>query len=84
MLVRRFSVVNFDIDSSDGGHGAEGKEVEYLPMPRTKHNPNARGGAIAVHPVAPTERLDYYKKSKKLPKMDLYDLMIDLGIIKAP
>ena len=48
MLVRRFSVVNFDIDSSEGGHGGSGMggEVKYLPQPRTRENPMARGGAI--------------------------------------
>lgn len=50
MLVRRFSVVNFDIDSSEGGHGGAdtGKEISYLPMPRTRENPHARGGAISI------------------------------------
>lgn len=86
MLIRRFSVVNFDISSSEGGHGAENeKEINYLPMPRSKDNPNARGGAINILPKAPTERLDYYSSpSKRRPIYDLYDLMGELGIIDTP
>ena len=87
MLVRRFSVVNFDIDSSEGGHGGAdiGAEIQYLPMPRTRANPNARGGAIAILPKAPTERLDYYSSpSKKSKQYNLYDLMVDLGLVDAP
>lgn len=88
MLVRRFSVVNFDIDSSEGGHGGDaekGGEVKYLPMPRTRANPNARGGAIAILPKAPTDRLDYYSSPTKKEKVySLNDLMIDLGLIDAP
>jgi len=30
----------------------------YLPLPRTKDNPNARGGAINIHAQAPNARLD--------------------------
>lgn len=87
MLVRRFSVVNFDIDSSEGGHagGDIGGEVKYLPMPRTRANPNARGGAIAILPKAPTDRLDYYSSPTKKEKVySLNELMIDLGLIDAP
>jgi hypothetical protein len=28
--------------------------INYLPHPRTKANPNARGGAINIEPHAPT------------------------------
>lgn len=45
-----------DPDSPHGGK--RDKTTEYLPLPRTKENPNARGGAIMVQPRAPNFRLD--------------------------
>ena len=77
------------MDSSQGGHlqGDKGptNEVKYLPMPRDRANPNARGGAITIQPKAPTERLDYYKSPSKKPKeFDLYDLLVDLEILESP
>ena len=45
-----------DIDNAE--EGQDGVNTEYLPLPRTKDNPNARGGAINVQPQAPNHRLD--------------------------
>ena len=44
------------------------KPTEYLPSPRTKDNPNARGGAINVLPRAPNLRLDECLNEKKIQK----------------
>ena len=47
-----------EADGDDKDQGAEGTKTDYLPLPRTKDNPFARGGAINIQPQAPNYRLD--------------------------
>jgi hypothetical protein len=61
MVNNRLATAVFDLDSDlSDPHTklSENKEVQYLPMARTKKNPNSRGGAINIQPKAPTIRLD--------------------------
>jgi hypothetical protein len=90
-LDRATATATFDIDSDASEPHAtrdETKEIEYLPLPRTRANPNARGGAITVQPKAPTIRLDktlaYRSSPQKYGNLLLYDIMADLGILERP
>jgi hypothetical protein len=53
-------------------------------MPRGKDNPNARGGAISIRPIAPNSRLDKVLNKneviKQSHKLELLDLLVSLGI----
>lgn len=62
-FMRKLSIVDFE--SSDDSEEYSGdemrnvkKETNYLPLPRSKANPNAKGGSIKVEPIAPNQRLD--------------------------
>jgi len=62
--------------------------VKYLPSPRSKDNPNARGGATHLQPKAPNARLDpvaiVEKDIKNLGKLSLFDIMVNMGFINPP
>ena len=79
LIVSAYPVVDEEDDT---------QSVDYLPMMRTKDNPNARGGCITVIPEAPNHRLDPSAKSptfrRDLANMDLHCLLIDLGLLEKP
>lgn len=61
-------------------------EIDYIPKPRDKQNPNARGGAIYILAEAPSDRLDnalYYDEAKaKIKSMTLIQMLFKFGILK--
>ena len=58
--------------------------VEYLPLPRSKESPNVRGGATAMRPIAPNDRLDVQNQKalllSQMTSMSIYELLINLGL----
>ena len=78
----------YDSDDPLTGEGREKGGIAYLPSPRSKANPNARGGAIQIQPQAPNPRLDstlnFDRLSRKHSKFRLLDLLESLGIEEAP
>ena len=58
MIERHFSKMSYAESILDYVTDGERKEIDYLPEPRMKTNPNARGGSIKVEAHAPTVRLD--------------------------
>ena len=65
-----------------------GGGVDYLPIPRDKTNPHARGGAIAIQPEAPSPRLDSALDIKEMlnesKALSLDDILDIVGIRPLP
>jgi hypothetical protein len=60
--------------------------LEYLPRPREKNRPNARGGSITIEPQAPSKRLDLDLQVDalliRIKKMNFKEVLDALGIRK--
>jgi len=90
-LAKRLAAAAFPAYDSDDpltGEAPVQDGIAYLPSPRSKDNPNARGGAIQIQPLAPNARLDstlnFDRLSRKHAKFRLLDLLVSLGIEEAP
>lgn len=59
-----------------------------MPSPRSKNNPNARGGATYLMPKAPNARLDpvsiVENDIRNLKRLSLFDIMVNMGFINPP
>tara|TARA_B110000285_G_C15066594_1_gene585483 strand:- start:835 stop:1221 length:387 start_codon:yes stop_codon:yes gene_type:complete len=58
MIERHFSKMSYAEDNWEDPPDGEERDLNYLPEPRLRNNPNARGGSIRIEAKAPTIRLD--------------------------